>query len=108
MTASGNGNPAQGGMDAVFPEALASLQDADPEMFHLIEDEKRRQRCAHAFPALRRGRVSENRGCTVGWCWQVPRALLVDATAPLAVAALSLLRLKILPVGLCSRSLAPA
>ena len=35
-------------MEAVFPEALKSLQEADPEVYGIIEDEKKRQWCA--FP----------------------------------------------------------
>ena len=30
-------------MDGVFPEALLSLRNADPELFSIIEDEKERQ-----------------------------------------------------------------
>lgn len=30
-------------MDGVFPEALQSLREADPEVFSIIEDEKKRQ-----------------------------------------------------------------
>jgi glycine hydroxymethyltransferase len=30
-------------MDSFFPEALSSLQDADPEVFGLIQEEKTRQ-----------------------------------------------------------------
>ena len=33
-------------MEAVFPEAMKTLTDADPEMAAIIEDEKRRQWCA--------------------------------------------------------------
>ena len=30
-------------MEGVFPEALASLRNADPELYSIIEDEKERQ-----------------------------------------------------------------
>ncbi len=30
-------------MQGVFPEALSSLKNADPELFSIIEDEKERQ-----------------------------------------------------------------
>lgn len=30
-------------MEGVFPEALSSLRNADPELFSIIEDEKERQ-----------------------------------------------------------------
>jgi len=30
-------------MQSVFPEALQSLREADPEVFGIIEDEKKRQ-----------------------------------------------------------------
>lgn len=30
-------------MDAIFPEALLSLREADPELADIIEDEKLRQ-----------------------------------------------------------------
>ena len=30
-------------MESVFPEALRSLREADPEIFGIIEDEKKRQ-----------------------------------------------------------------
>lgn len=33
-------------MQAVFPEALKSLAEVDPEVAAIIEDEKRRQWCA--------------------------------------------------------------
>lgn len=33
-------------MDAMFPEARKTLQDADPEVFQLVQDEKKRQWCA--------------------------------------------------------------
>ncbi|KAK9797433.1 hypothetical protein WJX73_003651 [Symbiochloris irregularis] len=32
-------------MEAIFPEALQSLADADPEVYQIIEDEKERQWC---------------------------------------------------------------
>lgn len=32
-------------MESVFPEALQSLREADPEVFGIIEDEKERQWC---------------------------------------------------------------
>jgi hypothetical protein len=32
-------------MEGVFPEALTPLSVADPEVFGIIEDEKRRQWC---------------------------------------------------------------
>lgn len=42
--ASANGLAGHGqAMEAVFPEALKTLADADPEMAAIIEDEKRRQ-----------------------------------------------------------------
>ena len=37
---------AAAGMEAIFPEALASLQAADPEVYGIIQDEKKRQWCA--------------------------------------------------------------
>jgi hypothetical protein len=33
-------------MQAVFPDGLSSLAEADPEVYGIIEDEKRRQWCA--------------------------------------------------------------
>ena len=33
-------------MEGVFPEALKSLKEADPEVYGIIEDEKKRQWCA--------------------------------------------------------------
>ena len=33
-------------METIFPEALKSLQEADPEVYGIIEDEKKRQWCA--------------------------------------------------------------
>ena len=30
-------------MQSVFPEALKSLREADPEVFGILEDEKKRQ-----------------------------------------------------------------
>ena len=42
--ASANGLAGHGqAMEAVFPEALKTLADADPEVAAIIEDEKRRQ-----------------------------------------------------------------
>lgn len=38
-------------MQAIFPEALQTLQQADPEVAAIIEDEKRRQWCAAAANA---------------------------------------------------------
>jgi hypothetical protein len=35
----------QTGMDAIFPEALKTLKDADPEVFALVQAEKKRQWC---------------------------------------------------------------
>lgn len=34
-------------MEGVFPEALSSLRNADPELFSIIEDEKERQWYCH-------------------------------------------------------------
>lgn len=36
----------KGAMARVFPEALASLKQCDPELASIIQDEKRRQWCA--------------------------------------------------------------
>ena len=33
-------------MDAMFPEARRTLQEADPEVFQLVQEEKKRQWCA--------------------------------------------------------------
>ena len=33
-------------MQGIFPEALQSLQEADPEVHGIIQDEKKRQWCA--------------------------------------------------------------
>ena len=33
----------KGAMARVFPEALSSLKQADPELYSIIQDEKRRQ-----------------------------------------------------------------
>jgi hypothetical protein len=41
----------QGNMDAVFPEALKSLKEADSEVYDLVQAEKKRQWCAF-FPNL--------------------------------------------------------
>lgn len=38
-----NGSHLKTDMKAVFPEAMMSLQEADPEVAAIIEDEKRRQ-----------------------------------------------------------------
>jgi hypothetical protein len=38
-----NGSNMKTDMKSVFPEALMSLQEADPEVAAIIEDEKRRQ-----------------------------------------------------------------
>jgi hypothetical protein len=35
-------------MRAIFPEALSTLQEADPELAEIIKDEQRRQWCALA------------------------------------------------------------
>ena len=32
-------------MDKMFPEARKTLQDADPEVYKLVQDEKKRQWC---------------------------------------------------------------
>ena len=37
-------------MDAVFPEAHAPLQEADPELAAILADEQRRQWCARPPP----------------------------------------------------------
>lgn len=34
-------------MDSVFPEARKVLAEADPEVAALVQEEKRRQWCAH-------------------------------------------------------------
>ena len=53
--ASSNGVAGHGqAMEAVFPEALKTLADADPEVAAIIEDEKRRQWCAQAAAGGRR------------------------------------------------------
>lgn len=36
-------------MEAIFPEALQSLAEADPEVFHIIQDEKERQWYEHIY-----------------------------------------------------------
>lgn len=55
MTAmNGNGAVHSGAMDAVFPEAMKSLREADPEVAAIIEDEKRRQWCVAAAAACAR------------------------------------------------------
>jgi hypothetical protein len=41
MAANGNGH--QAALSAVFPEAHLSLQEADPEVYGIIQDEKKRQ-----------------------------------------------------------------
>jgi hypothetical protein len=38
-----NGHASGSVMEAVFPEALKSLKEADPEVYGIIEDEKARQ-----------------------------------------------------------------
>ena len=38
--------PREGAMKDVFPEALTTLQAADPEVYGIIQDEKKRQWCA--------------------------------------------------------------
>jgi hypothetical protein len=44
MNGNGNGHPtAAPSMAKVFPEALKTLEDVDPELYSIIEDEKRRQ-----------------------------------------------------------------
>ena len=35
-------------MDNMFPEARRTLQDADPEVYKLVQEEKKRQWCARA------------------------------------------------------------
>lgn len=45
-----NGVP-KSAMEAVFPEALKSLKEADPELHSIVEDEKRRQWCVGRSPA---------------------------------------------------------
>jgi hypothetical protein len=51
-------------MQAVFPDGLSSLAEADPEVYGIIEDEKRRQWCAPpraAAAAARRRRRAAGR-----------------------------------------------
>lgn len=38
-----NGHASGSAMDAIFPEALKTLKEADPEVYGIIEDEKARQ-----------------------------------------------------------------
>jgi hypothetical protein len=46
MAANGNGHAATGEtMARVFPEALTPLQQADPEVYAILQDEKKRQWC---------------------------------------------------------------
>jgi hypothetical protein len=50
MAAAANGHSAASTKDAasmaqVFPEALRSLKEADPEIYGIIQDEKARQWC---------------------------------------------------------------
>lgn len=45
--ATANGHVPASAMDLVFPEALKTLKDADPEVFGIIEDEKARQWCVN-------------------------------------------------------------
>ncbi len=42
------GKMASGPMKPIFPESLTQLQEADPEVYGIIEDEKDRQWCAPA------------------------------------------------------------
>jgi hypothetical protein len=49
--ANGVANGAKGGaLSVVFPEALTPLQQADPEVYAIIEDEKVRQWCVARDP----------------------------------------------------------
>lgn len=43
MTVNGSANGHQADLLAVFPEAHTPLSQADPELYSIIEDEKRRQ-----------------------------------------------------------------
>jgi hypothetical protein len=38
-----NGTGKSNKMEAIFPEALLSLREVDPEVADIVEDEKRRQ-----------------------------------------------------------------
>lgn len=46
MNGAANGHGHGQAMQAIFPEALKSLAEVDPEVTAIIEDEKRRQWCA--------------------------------------------------------------
>jgi hypothetical protein len=50
------GKMASGPMKPIFPESLTQLQEADPEVYGIIEDEKDRQWCGPEAPDWRRPR----------------------------------------------------
>jgi len=47
-TSNGNGHAADTPMVRVFPEALTPLAQADPEIYALVQDEKKRQWCVRS------------------------------------------------------------
>lgn len=50
-------------MEAVFPEALKTLREADPEVFGIIEDEKKRQWYARASMDVCRCSIARHLCC---------------------------------------------
>ena len=69
-------------MEGVFPEALSSLRNADPELFSIIEDEKERQWYFHNM----NGRLA------LGMHRARPQASLLTITSTVGRVSSSLLR----------------
>jgi hypothetical protein len=56
MAANGNGHASP--MMRVFPEALTPLAQADPEVYSIIQDEKKRQWCVRLSTGAARGAMA--------------------------------------------------